>query len=152
MKYVAQIVFLIIELYLVIKKVKMETKLASSTLYEVDINADETVIKKEIKIEPNEYNDNNEQLYNETECLYPDISMSEVDPLNVECKQETSEEYIIKSEEVETNIDDNNVMYATTSNLPVEGGKYNSSYNSNPTRKTIITCKNLLNVSCIKQN
>lgn len=107
----------------------MEAKLVNTC--EIDISADGTIIKREIKIDLDEYCENFEHLYEESECLYPDINLSEVDPLNVDFKQEVTEENIVKSEEIETNIkfeinneNGKNVMDTSTSDSPVSEGKY----------------------------
>lgn len=100
----------------------------SLTTCEVDINSDGYTIKKEIKIEPDEYSENFKQSYVELECPYPEISSSESDPLNVDCKQEIQEnsgKKIIKSEVVESNVCEEinkNVLDASTLDLPVGGG------------------------------
>lgn len=105
--------------------------------FEIDVNVGGAIVKEEIKIEPEEYSENFEELYEEPECMYPDISFSEIDPLSVECKseiQEVTKQNIVKNEEVETNIDNENiknVLDTSISNSTVKGGKCSCNYLNN---------------------
>lgn len=101
----------------------METESTSLIFCKMDINSEGTVIQKKIKIEPAEYTENFEQPYKESGCLYTNITLSEVDPLNVECKQEISEEYIIKDEKVEINVEPIRMIMDINTSVSTVGGK-----------------------------